>query len=125
MTMRTIGVSANGRVVGESRTNRKMTAAQVDELRRLRAEHGWSFKKLGEIFGVSDQNAWQIVRGKTWNVEVVATKQQVTEQDTLRVTQLMAQGFGLVRVSRALGVTRLSAHRLISKIRHAQNSGSQ
>lgn len=111
--MRTIGLSAKGKVVGEHRKNRKLTAAQVDELRRLRAEHGWSFKKLGEIFGVSDQNAWQIVRGKTWNVEAVATKQQATEQDKARVLELMAQGFGHIRIARALGVTRYSAYRVM------------
>ncbi|WP_164926547.1 helix-turn-helix domain-containing protein [Bordetella parapertussis] len=123
--MQTIGLSAKGKVVGEHRKNRKLTAAQVDELRRLRAEHGWSFKKLGEIFGVSDQNAWQIVRGKTWNVEAVATKQQATEQDKARVLELMAQGFGHIRIARALGVTRYSVYRLMKGVQRAANCSHQ
>lgn len=123
--MQTIGLSAKGKVVGEHRKNRKLTAAQVDELRRLRAEHGWSFRKLGEIFGVSDQNAWQIVRGKTWNVEAVATKQQATEQDKARVLELMAQGFGHIRIARALAVTRYSAYRLMKGVQRAANCSNQ
>lgn len=111
--MRTIGLSAKGKVVGESRKNRKLTASQVAELRSLRAKHGWSYKKLGEIFGVSDQNAWQIVRGKTWNVDVVATKQQATDADLKEVAKLIAQGLGHVRIAKEMGVTRYSAYRLM------------
>ena len=113
--MQAVGLSEKGKVVGEYRKNRKLTAAQVAEIRSLRAEHGWSFKKLGEIFGVSDQLAWQIVTGKTWNVEPVQFKQQVTDEDKEKVVQLAAQGLGHKRIAQALGVTRYSAYRMMKE----------
>ncbi|MDP2883251.1 MAG: hypothetical protein Q8N89_16930 [Azonexus sp.] len=114
--MRTIGLSANGRVVGEHHPRAKLTFAKVEEMRHLRNEHGLTFKALGEHFGVSGRTAWQIVRGKTWAVEVVATKQQATEQDKARVLELRAQRLGPASIARAMGVTRHSVSRLTTGI---------
>lgn len=109
--MRIIGVSTTGRPTGDYRTNRKLNSEQVAELRRLREEKGLSFKKLGEIFGVSDQNAWQIVRGKTWNREAVEFRQQATADDIEQVAPLVARGLSHYDIARELGVTRMSAYR--------------
>lgn len=114
--MRTIGLSANGRVVGEHHPRAKLTFAKVEEMRHLRNEHGLTFKALGEHFGVSGRTAWQIVRGKTWNAEAAATRQQATEQDKARVLELMAQGLGPASIARAMGVTRYSVSRLTTGI---------
>lgn len=115
--MRTIGVSASGRVVGEYRSHRKLTAEQVAEMRLMRAQHGTSYKKLGEIFGVSDQNAWQIVTGRIWNKEPVSFKQQAMPEDLDQVAQLAAQGHGHNHIAKALGVTRMSAYRMLKEAR--------
>lgn len=109
--MRTVGVSATGRPTGDYRTNGKLNSEQVAELRRLREEKRISFKKLGEIFGVSDQNAWQIVRNKTWNRETVEFRQQATADELDQVTQLVAQGLSHYDIAKEIGVTRMSAYR--------------
>lgn len=55
----------NLRRTGEEHPNAKLTAAQVREIRRLRAEgasHAW----LGERFGVSRTAVSNLLRGYTW-----------------------------------------------------------
>jgi hypothetical protein len=51
---------------GEADGNSKLTADQVQEIRRLRTEEGLSQRVLGKMFGVSHINIGFIVRGETW-----------------------------------------------------------
>lgn len=50
---------------GERHHNAKLTREAVAELRTLRAQ-GWTFKRLGERFGVSPSNAYSAASGKQW-----------------------------------------------------------
>jgi len=52
---------------GEESHQARLTEDQVREIRRLKAEEGWSFTKLGKHFGVSDVACSKIVRRKTWS----------------------------------------------------------
>jgi hypothetical protein len=51
---------------GESHGNSKLTAEQVVEIRRLRAE-GLTLRAIAGRFGVSDVQVCNIVRGKNWS----------------------------------------------------------
>jgi hypothetical protein len=44
----------------------KLTREQADEIRELYAEGGWSYRGLGELFGVSGTSVSRIVRGEVW-----------------------------------------------------------
>lgn len=43
-----------------SKSRRKLTAERIREFRKAR-EAGKSYRRIGEIFGVSDGRAWQII----------------------------------------------------------------
>lgn len=119
--MHAVGLSSNGGVTGQYRPNRKLTEAQVAELRKLRKERGWTYKALGEHFGVSDQLAWQIVRRKTWNRDPVRTVQHADERDIERIAELAATLRDHKEIARVMGVSRHSvlllmrAHGLLRK----------
>lgn len=57
----THGTAAKGERHGMAR----LTADQVAEIRRLRSE-GWTFRKLGERFGVWPRTAQRVTAGLTW-----------------------------------------------------------
>jgi DNA-binding transcriptional regulator YiaG len=47
-----IAVDENGLRIGETHPKAKLTDAQVDEMRDLREEQGWSYDQLATHFGV-------------------------------------------------------------------------
>lgn len=47
---------------GSANTFAKFTDDQVREMRRLYAEGGWSYPKLGARFGMHPQNIGRIIR---------------------------------------------------------------
>ena len=51
---------------GETHCHAKLTAEQVRQLRKVRAESGLSYEKLGAMFGISDTTAFQAVKGDRW-----------------------------------------------------------
>ena len=112
-----MGLSAKGKAVGEWRRNAKLTAEQVAEMRHIRETTGLYYKKLGAMFGVSDQNAWQICKGKIWNVEAVRFVDGATSDESDKVAALAEQGLGHKAIAAALGVTRYSAYRILRDIR--------
>ncbi len=50
---------------GDEHPGRKLTEADVREVRRLRAD-GWSYPKLGVKFGVHSTTMLEIALGRTW-----------------------------------------------------------
>lgn len=44
----------------------KVSAEQVREVRRLRAEEGWSQQKIADHFGVARPTIADIIAGRTW-----------------------------------------------------------
>jgi len=57
---------SGGAYSGERHPQAKLVRAQVDEIRRLYATGEWTYKALGEMFGVSHAAIGYIVRGKHW-----------------------------------------------------------
>lgn len=51
---------------GEVGTGAKLTPAQVDEIRRLRAEQNWTIATLARQFDVSERTISMLLRGETW-----------------------------------------------------------
>ncbi len=51
---------------GEQAPNAKLSAPQVEELRRLAREEGKQPKELAPLFGISANRVGQIVRGEAW-----------------------------------------------------------
>lgn len=61
--------AAKGRSAGGERHPRwqaKLTADLVREMRRLREDHGTSFRGLGAKFGVNEATAYKAVTGRIW-----------------------------------------------------------
>jgi hypothetical protein len=51
---------------GESSGTAKMTDAEVTELRRLRDEEGWTFRRLADRYGINATQACRIARRLSW-----------------------------------------------------------
>jgi hypothetical protein len=51
--------------LGEAHPNSKLTADAVRQIRMLHAQ-GWSYVRLGQMFGVSDDAVRDTVRRRTW-----------------------------------------------------------
>jgi hypothetical protein len=51
---------------GESGGHSKLTEEDVIEMRKMRQETGMSYKKLANLFNVSDSAAWSACTKKTW-----------------------------------------------------------
>ena len=60
------GTRSKVRAVGEAAGRSKLTEGKVRELRRLRAEEGWTFARLGEHFGVTPRAALMVVHRLSW-----------------------------------------------------------
>ncbi len=103
--MQTIGLSATGRPVGEYVYNAKLTFEKVEELRRLRTSHGWSFKKLGEIFGINPATAHKVATGKAWASPVRLLKGEATQANVEQIRTLVAQGYGYMRIGKIINAT--------------------
>lgn len=51
---------------GESHPKTTLTTEQVLALRRMRAETGWPYRRIGAEFGISDEAAWKIATRRRW-----------------------------------------------------------
>lgn len=51
---------------GERHQNSKLTQAQVDAMRDERGRLGTPYAKLGQAYGVTEQTAWRICKGRAW-----------------------------------------------------------
>jgi DNA-binding CsgD family transcriptional regulator len=51
---------------GEACYNAKLTRDDVVEIRRLYATGGYSYREIGEMFGISPVSAFDVVRRRTW-----------------------------------------------------------
>lgn len=111
--MQTIGLSATGKPVGEYVYNAKLTFEKVDELRRLRAQHGWSFKKLGEFFGINPATAHKVIKGKTWASPVAQVKGEATEANVEQIRALVDKGYGYMRIGQIINATGWSVLRVM------------
>lgn len=103
--MRTIGVSAAGRPVGEFVPIAKLTFAKVEEMRRLHVGACLTYTEIGERFGVSRSTAERAIKGKTWAVPVAKMVQQLEAEDVLR----LSAGEGKTLLARKAGATLASA----------------
>jgi len=119
--LKLVGLSAKGRPVGEYRANRKLSYEQAMQIRKLRADTGMGYKKLGALFGVSRQNAWYICKGKIWNLEPVRFAYQATPEELEQVAHYAAEGLGHYSIAKRMGVTRMSAYRMLQEVRSAQD----
>lgn len=109
--MRTIGVSAAGRPVGEFVPAAKLTFAKVEEMRRLRIEGGLTYTEIGKRFGVHRKTASSAIRGQTWAVPIARMMQQLDAED---VAQLSA-GEGKTLLAKKAGATIGSAYSAMQK----------
>ena len=109
--MRTVGVSAAGRPVGEFVPAAKLTFAKVEEMRRLHVGGGLTYTELGKRFGVSRTAAERAIKGKTWAIPVAKMVQQLEAED---VTHLSA-GEGKTLLARKAGTTLASAYSAMKK----------
>ena len=93
-----------------SRTQRRMTVEQVEEMRLLRAEDGWSYRQLSEMYGVSAKSVERrFRRGMTSDARVAAGRRSAAAACWWRrVAELVElareQGRGLEDVLRAVRV---------------------
>jgi|SRR5262245_6530410 len=51
---------------GSRKSNAVLTNEKVLEIRRLRADTGLSYRKIGQRFGLCPQHAWQVATGRIW-----------------------------------------------------------
>lgn len=109
--MRTIGVSAAGRPVGEFVPAAKLTFAKVEEMRRLHVDGGLTYTEIGKRFGVHRRTASDAINGRTWAVPIARMVQQLEAED---VTGLSA-GEGKLLLSRKAGATLGSAYNAMKK----------
>lgn len=58
-------VNARNYRIGEDHGRAKLTNEQVDEMRDLREESGWSLLALSQRFGVSVSTVWAICNYRT------------------------------------------------------------
>ncbi|GAB1368846.1 hypothetical protein MASR1M42_13970 [Azonexus hydrophilus] len=107
MTVRTVGVSSAGYLVGEFVPNAKLTFAKVEEMRRLHARGGLTYTEIGERFGVSRTAAERAIKGKTWAVPVAKMVQQLEAEDV----PLLSGGEGRYLIARKATATRASVER--------------
>ena len=61
MRNRVVGLVRQGRV-GESHPRAKLSDAQVDELRALREDRGWTLEALAQQFGITRSAVCRICR---------------------------------------------------------------
>lgn len=59
---RTVAVNAAGLWIGEDHPNAELTNAEVDRLRRLHEDEGWSYALLAEKFEISKSAVAKICR---------------------------------------------------------------
>jgi hypothetical protein len=51
---------------GERNATAKLTWPVVTEMRQMRASLGWSYRRIGEHFGVAQMTAYRAVTGQCW-----------------------------------------------------------
>jgi hypothetical protein len=63
-----IGTHRNNIVdrMDKERDHSKLKSTDVIEIRRLRKEEGWTMKRIGEKFSISDRHICRIVNRKRW-----------------------------------------------------------
>ncbi len=108
--MRTIGLSAKGKVVGEYVPSAKLTFAQVEEMRAL-ATGGLTYTEIGARFGVSRSSAARAIKGETWAVPVARLVQQIETEDLAALTS----GEGRLLIAKKAGATTGSVERAMKK----------
>lgn len=105
--MRTIGLSAKGKVVGEFVPSAKLTFAKVEQMRRLHVEGGLNYTEIGERFGVSRTTAARAVKGKSWAVPVTKLVQQIDAEDVAA----LSSGEGRYLIAKKATATKASVER--------------
>ena len=109
--MRTIGVSAAGRPVGEFVPAAKLTFAKVEEMRRLHVEGGLTYTEIGKRFGVHRKTASSAINGITWAVPIARMVQQLEAEDVAG----LSAGEGKTLLARKAGTTLGSAYSSMKK----------
>lgn len=105
--MRTIGLSAKGKVVGEFVPSAKLTFAKVEQMRRLHVEGGFTYTEIGKRFGVSRTTAAKAVKGKSWAVPVAKLAQQIDAEDVAA----LSSGEGRYLIAKKATATKASVER--------------
>lgn len=108
--MRTIGVSAAGRPVGDYNPSAKLNFATVEEMRAMR-KHGATFTEIARRYGVHSRTAANAINGKTWAVPVARLVQQLEAEDVVS----LSDGEGRTLLAKKAGATQGSTARAMEK----------
>jgi transcriptional regulator with XRE-family HTH domain len=99
----------------------KLTPEDVRAIRRVRAETGMSFKKLGQMFKVSEATAYFTVYRKIWSEidpdEPTPVAQPYPSDDEVLDVYFSADDAPVRAVAQKLGITYHTAQRRISRMR--------
>jgi hypothetical protein len=112
--------TAQGRLLGTDNPSSKLSDAQVNEVRRLRAM-GLSYLAISRQVGCSLSGAQKIVVGTLRGQHPARTLYRLTSEDLPQVAALHAKGNGYENIAKALGATRSSTRLALLEVKkHAQ-----
>lgn len=80
----------------------KLTLTEVDEMRRLYREEGWTQAALSRRFGVGVQQVGRIVRGECWQTPSAEIKPRLSVEESLQHV-LALTGNGLAVAPKVTG----------------------
>lgn len=106
---------------GEANPFAKLTRAQVEEIKGLRAQ-GMTYRAIASRFGVHLSLAWRICARRGWVSEAVGTLRRATEDDLARVAELHAQGMGRRRIAQELKCNESSIAALLAALKGARTA---
>jgi hypothetical protein len=100
--------TATGKVFGPHHAHAKMTYEKVGELRHLRQQFGLTYRALGALFDIDHKTARNIALGKTWASAPAKVVFRAGADELGRIRSLAAEGAGVKKIARTLGVTECS-----------------
>lgn len=100
--------TATGKVFGPHHAHARMTYEKVDELRHLRQQFGLTYRALGALFDIDHKTARNIALGKTWASAPAKVVFRAGADELGRIRSLVAEGAGIKKIARVLGVTECS-----------------
>jgi len=99
----------------------RLTDAQVEEVRRLRAE-GVTYRAISNALGCSLSTAWSICSGRNRSCKAVRTIRIATMKNAPEISALQVRGLGRDAIAIRLGLTSSSVHRVLWSLKHALGS---
>lgn len=113
--MHSATINATGKPLGEHNGRSKLSYEKVAEIRRLRQCSGVPYRTLGAMFGVDHKTVRNAAIGATWAPTITKETISADEQDLDRIRALVAQGLGLKKTAKSLGVNAISVRRMVKK----------